>query len=350
MDHFASLTGRQYHLFDYHGHPEAERVVVMMGSGAETVRETMDWLVSKGEKVGLVLVRLFRPFDLTGLMGVLPKSTKSIAVLDRTKEPGALGEPLYQDVVTALSETGRAARVVGGRYGLSSKEFTPSMAKAVFDNLSATTPKNHFTVGINDDVTHLSLAYDPDFDIEPASVVRAVFFGLGSDGTVSSNKQTIKIIGQETGQAAQGYFVYDSKKSGAMTVSHLRFAKNPIHSTYLIKRASFVACHYAPLLDRQDVLDSAADGATFLLNTHHPATRPSAPCPVRCSSRSSRRRSASSSSTPSPWRAPLVSIGTSAPSCKSASSSCRACSRWKRRSSTFATVSRRPTASAGPRW
>ena len=273
MDHFASITGRQYHLFDYHGHPEAERVIVMMGSGAETVRETVDWLVAKGEKVGLVLVRLFRPFDLGGLMATLPKSTKSIAVLDRTKEPGALGEPLYQDVVTALSETGRSARVVGGRYGLSSKEFTPSMAKAVYDNLSSATPKNHFTVGINDDVTHLSLSYDPDFDIEPASVVRAVFFGLGSDGTVSSNKQTIKIIGQETGQAAQGYFVYDSKKSGAMTVSHLRFAKNPIHSTYLIKRASFVACHYAPLLERQDVLESAADGATFLLNTHHPADK-----------------------------------------------------------------------------
>jgi pyruvate-ferredoxin/flavodoxin oxidoreductase len=279
MDRFAAITGRQYHLFDYYGHPEAERVVVMMGSGSETMRETIDWLAAKGEKVGMVIVRLFRPLDLNALVGALPKTVKSIAVLDRTKEPGALGEPLYQDVITALAETGRAAKVVGGRYGLSSKEFTPSMAKAVFDNLTAPTPKNHFTIGINDDVTHTSLSYDPDFDLEPASVVRAVFYGLGSDGTVSSNKQTIKIIGQETGQAAQGYFVYDSKKSGAMTVSHLRFAKDPIHSTYLIKRASFVACHYAPLLERQDVLESAADGATFLLNTNHPPDKAFAALP-----------------------------------------------------------------------
>jgi pyruvate-ferredoxin/flavodoxin oxidoreductase len=269
MDRFAKLTGRAYHLFDYHGHPQAERVVVMMGSGSDAARETVDWLGARGEKVGLVIVRLFRPFDLTAFAAALPTSVKSIAVLDRTKEPGAVGEPLYQDVVTALAEVGRSAKVVGGRYGLSSKEFTPAMVRAVYDNLSAASPRNHFTVGINDDVTHTSLAYDPDFDLEPDSVVRAVFYGLGSDGTVSSNKQTIKIIGQETGQAAQGYFVYDSKKSGAMTVSHLRFAKTPIRSTYLIRRASFVACHYAPLLERQDVLESAADGATFLLNTHH---------------------------------------------------------------------------------
>ncbi|MFZ5446779.1 MAG: pyruvate:ferredoxin (flavodoxin) oxidoreductase [Myxococcota bacterium] len=269
MDQFGQLTGRKYRLFDYYGDLKAERVIVMMGSGSETARETVEWLGERDEKVGVLVVRLFRPFDVKSFLGALPATVKSVAVLDRTKEPGATGEPLYQDVVTAFAEEGRAIRVVGGRYGLSSKEFTPAMVRAVFDNLKADKPKNHFTVGINDDVTHTSLPWDDAFDLEPDEVVRAMFFGLGSDGTVSSNKQTIKIIGTETDHSAQGYFVYDSKKSGAMTVSHLRFGKKPIRSTYLIKHANFVACHYAPLLERQDVLGAAAVGGTFLLNTHH---------------------------------------------------------------------------------
>ncbi len=269
MDDFAKLTGRQYRRFEYFGHPEAERVVVLMGSGAETVRETVEWLTARGDKVGVLVVRLYRPFDVPAFLAALPPSAKQLAVLDRTKEPGAIGEPLYLDVVTALAEGGRPAKVIGGRYGLSSKEFTPAMVCAVFDEQLAATPKNHFTVGINDDVTHRSLAYDASLDIEPAEVVRALFYGLGSDGTVSSNKQTIKIIGQETEHSAQGYFVYDSKKSGAITISHLRFGTKDIRSTYLINRASFVACHYAPLIQRHDVLEKAAPGATFLLNTHH---------------------------------------------------------------------------------
>ncbi|MEW6430515.1 MAG: pyruvate:ferredoxin (flavodoxin) oxidoreductase [Myxococcota bacterium] len=269
MDRFAKLTGRAYKLYEYAGAPDAERVIVLMGSGSEAVRETVDHLVAAGEKVGVVVVRLFRPFDLKAFVAALPASVQSVAALDRTKEPGALGEPLYQDVVTAFAETGRTARVVGGRYGLSSKEFTPAMVKAVFDELKKPQPKNHFTVGINDDVTKTSLDYDDSFETEAPDVVRAVLYGLGSDGTVGSNKQTIKIIGQEAERYAQGFFVYDSKKSGAITVSHLRFGPRPIRSTYLVKSASFVACHYAPLLERHDVLASAAPGATFLLNTHH---------------------------------------------------------------------------------
>jgi pyruvate-ferredoxin/flavodoxin oxidoreductase len=271
MDEFAKLTGRHYKLFDYYGDPKAERVIVMMGSGSEAAREAVEWMNEKGEKVGLVVIRLFRPFDFTAFAASLPATVKSVAVLDRTKEPGAPGEPMYQDVVTTLAELGRSVKVVGGRYGLSSKEFTPAMVRAVYDNLSKPQPKNHFTVGINDDVTHTSLSYDGEFDLEPNEVVRALFFGLGSDGTVSSNKQVIKIIGQETDHTAQGYFVYDSKKSGAMTVSHLRFGTKPIRSSYLIRHANFIACHYAPLMDRQDVLEAAAEGSVFLLNTHHPA-------------------------------------------------------------------------------
>ncbi len=269
MDHFGELTGRKYRLFDYAGHPQAERVLVLMGSGAETAQEMARHLVAQGERVGVVTVRLYRPFDVAAFRAALPPSTQAVSVLDRTKEPGAVGEPLYQEVVCALAETnpGSGPRVVGGRYGLSSKEFTPAMVKAVLDELKQPRPKAHFTIGINDDVTGHSLPWDADLDIEPAETVRAVFFGLGADGTVSSNKQTIKIIGEETGLHAQGFFVYDSKKSGAMTVSHLRFGPNPIHSTYLVRRASFVACHYAPLLERTDVLDLAEPGGTFLLNT-----------------------------------------------------------------------------------
>ncbi|MFW6086857.1 MAG: pyruvate:ferredoxin (flavodoxin) oxidoreductase, partial [Myxococcota bacterium] len=276
MDRFAELTGRQYHLFDYHGHPEAERVVVLMGSGVGTAQEAVDWLVERGEKVGVLAVRLFRPFDVRAFAGALPGTVRRIAVLDRTKEPGAPAEPLHLDVLAALAE-GEAprasARLVGGRYGLSSKELTPPMVCAVLGELSADAPRNHFTVGITDDVTHRSLDYDRDLDVEPDDVVRAVFYGLGSDGTVGANKQAIKIIGEETDHHAQGYFVYDSKKAGAVTVSHLRFGPHPIRSAYTIGRASYVAVHAPHLLDTLDVLEVAAPGATFVLNTPHSPDR-----------------------------------------------------------------------------
>jgi pyruvate-ferredoxin/flavodoxin oxidoreductase len=271
MDQFATLVGRQYHLFDYVGHPEAERVIVMMGSGAEVTHELVEWMVARGEKVGLIKVRVYRPFSAEHLLAALPASVKRIAVLDRTKEPGALGEPLYLDIVTALAEAGRQILTVGGRYGLSSKEYTPAHAKAVYDNLSAAAPRNHFTVGIVDDVTRLSLPMDHEFDIEPDEVKRAVFFGLGADGTVGANKNSIKIISEETENYGNGYFVYDSKKSGAITISHLRFGPRPIRSSYLIKRASFVACHQYTFLDKYDVLAYAGPGAVFLLNTPFPA-------------------------------------------------------------------------------
>ena len=275
MARLAELTGRQYHLFDYAGAPDAERVVVVMGSGAETAVETADYLAAQGEKVGVVTVRLYRPFDVAAFASTLPPTVKAIAVLDRTKEPGAAGEPLYLDVVSALHEcwppaTGEIAalpKVVGGRYGLSSKEFTPGMVKAVFDELTKERPKNHFTIGINDDVTHTSLAWDREFNVEPDDVVRAVFYGLGSDGTVGANKNSIKIIGEDTPNYAQGYFVYDSKKSGSVTVSHLRFGKQPIRAPYLIQSANFVACHQFSFLDRYDVARLAAPGATLLLNS-----------------------------------------------------------------------------------
>jgi pyruvate-ferredoxin/flavodoxin oxidoreductase len=268
MDEFATLTGRSYHLFDYHGHPEADRVVILMGSGCETVHETVDYLVDQGEKVGVLKVRLYRPWSLSAFSAALPNSVKTIAVLDRTKEPGSLGEPLYQDVVNALVESDRRdIRIVGGRYGLSSKEFTPAMVKAVFDNLAIPKPKNHFTIGIVDDVSHTSLDFDHTFQIEPDSVVRAVFYGLGADGTVGANKNSIKIIGEETENYAQGYFVYDSKKSGSVTVSHLRFGPNPIRSTYLVESANFVACHQWEFVEQYEVLQEAKVGATFLLNS-----------------------------------------------------------------------------------
>ncbi len=268
MRRFEELTGRGYRLFDYVGHPEPERVIVMMGSGAETVHETVDWMTARGERVGVLKVRLYRPFDVGRFAAALPASVRAIAVLDRTKEPGAVGEPLYQDVLTALVESGRgpSMKIVGGRYGLSSKEFTPAMVAGIFENLALPQPRNHFTVGIVDDVTHTSLPWDPDFDIEPDDVARAVFFGLGSDGTVGANKNSVKILGEDADAWVQAYFVYDSKKSGAVTVSHLRVSPRPIRSAYLIRRAGFVACHQFGLLDRRDVLDSARDGATVLLN------------------------------------------------------------------------------------
>ena len=274
MDKFASVVGRQYKLFDYVGAPDAERVIVMMGSGAEAAHEAVEYLVAHGEKVGLVKVRLFRPFSTEALIGAMPWTVKSIAVLDRTKEPGAAGEPLYQDVVTVFGEQlalgklpFRFPKVVGGRYGLSSKEFTPAMVKGVLDNLKLEQPKNHFTVGINDDVTHLSLDYDPAFITEGDDVIRCHFYGLGADGTVGANKNSIKIIGEETENYAQGYFVYDSKKAGSITVSHLRFGPRPIHSTYLVSSANFVACHAFTFLEKFDMLKAAVTGATFLLNS-----------------------------------------------------------------------------------
>ena len=275
MDTFAALVGRRYGLFDYTGAPDAERVIVMMGSGCETAEETVNALLDRGEKVGLVKVRLFRPFSAKHLLAALPPTVKKIAVLDRTKEPGAAGEPLYQDVITAIAEntmSGESAfapalQVVGGRYGLASKEFTPSMVKGVFDELKTDRPRNHFTVGIVDDISHTSLSCDASFNTEPDDEVRAVFWGLGSDGTVSANKNSIKIIGEQTPNYAQGYFVYDSKKAGAVTVSHLRFGPRPIQSTYLIQRANFVAVHQFNFLERYDVLAVAQPGATFLLNS-----------------------------------------------------------------------------------
>ena len=279
MDKFALVNGRQYHLFDYVGAPEAERVIVMMGSGCEAAEETVAALGAIGEKVGLLKVRLYRPFSVDDFIAALPASAKAIAVLDRTKEPGSIGEPLYQDVVTALSESVMnhtasfpvIPRVIGGRYGLSSKEFTPAMVKAVFDELAKAESKNHFTIGITDDVTFTSIPFDSTFNTEPDDQVRALFWGLGADGTVSANKNSIKIIGEETVNYAQGYFVYDSKKAGAMTVSHLRFGSQPIHSTYLIQRANFIAIHQFTFLNRYNVLEAAVDGATLLLNSPHPA-------------------------------------------------------------------------------
>ena len=267
MTALAERTGRPYRLFDYHGAPDAERVLVLMGSGAEAASEAVDALSAAGDKVGVLTVRLFRPFAADAFVAALPSTVRGIAVLDRTKEPGALGEPLFQDVVTALAERGgELPLVLGGRYGLASKEFTPAMARSALEELDAATPRRRFTVGITDDVTHLSLDVDESFSTEPDDVVRAVFYGLGADGTVSANRSSIAIIGERTGLHAQGYFVYDSKKSGSTTVSHLRFGPRPIRSTYLVQRAGFVACHQLGLLETIDVLEVADEGATFLLN------------------------------------------------------------------------------------
>src|SRR5581483_9042794 len=268
MDKFRDTVGRAYRLFDYVGAPDAERVIVMMGSGAEVAHETIEHLTARGEKTGLVKVRLFRPFSVQAFLSSLPPTVRKIAVLDRTKESGAIGEPLYLDIVTALSEGANNGfaklksikTIVGGRYGLSSKEFTPAMVKAVYDNLSADKPKDHFTIGIHDDVTHTSLSYDPQFSSEPDNVVRALFYGLGADGTVGANKNSIKIIGENTDNYAQGYFVYDSKKSGAATVSHLRFGPQPIRSSYLVSRANFVACHQWIFLERYDMVGPLVEG------------------------------------------------------------------------------------------
>ncbi len=275
MKKFEKVVGRKYEIFQYHGAPDADRVLIIMGSGAETVQETVDYLIKSGEKVGALKVRLYRPFDVDHFINALPKTVRKISVLDRTKEPGSIGEPLYQDVITAFAEKhdatvarfGAVPSVTGGRYGLSSKEFTPAMVKAVFDNMGTKGPKNHFTVGIEDDVTKTSLDYDRDFMISHPNQTRAVFFGLGSDGTVGANKNSVKIIGEGTDNWSQGYFVYDSKKAGSVTESHLRFGKDEIHSPYLIGKASFVACHQFAFMERVHVLKYASEGGTFLLNS-----------------------------------------------------------------------------------
>ena len=267
MAKVSKLTGRNYNLFEYVGAPDAERVIVSMGSSCEAIEETINYLNKKGEKVGLVKVRLYRPFSAQHFLAVLPKSVKKIAVLDRTKEPGALGEPLYQDICTVFQEKKETPVIIGGRYGLGSKEFNPTMVKAVFDNLASGQPKNHFTVGINDDVSHTSLDLKDSVDAAPQGVHRCKFFGLGSDGTVGANKNSIKIIGDNTDMYAQGYFVYDSKKSGGITISHLRFGKTPIQSTYLIDTADFIACHNPSYVIRYDVLDGIKEGGVFLLNS-----------------------------------------------------------------------------------
>jgi len=273
MDRFAEMTGRQYSLYQYTGDPQADRIIVIMGSGAETVAETIKVLNAGGARLGLLQVRLFRPFSIERLMHAIPRSVKSLAVLDRTKEIGAGGEPLYQDVLTAYMESLASGeidalpRIFGGRYGLSSKEFTPAMVKAIYDELARDKPKNHFTIGIRDDVSNTSLEFDPAFDIEPKDVTRALFFGLGADGTVGANKNSIKIIGENTDMHAQGYFVYDSRKSGSTTVSHLRFGPSPIHAPYLVQSASFIACHKFGFVSQMDVLGKAAEGAVFLLNS-----------------------------------------------------------------------------------
>ncbi|MBL4889100.1 MAG: pyruvate:ferredoxin (flavodoxin) oxidoreductase, partial [Candidatus Lindowbacteria bacterium] len=278
MDRFAELTGRQYRLFDYVGAEDADRVIVMMGSGAEAAEETVNYLIEEGEKVGVLKIRLFRPFAVNLFINSLPETVRSIAVLDRTKEPGAIGEPLYQDVVTAISESmlGNKQRfetppiVVGGRYGLSSKEFTPAMVAAIFNTLNKKRIKNHFTIGIHDDVTKTSIPFDPSFSVEDPETVKGIFWGLGSDGTVGANKNSIKIIGEGTDNFAQGYFVYDSKKAGAITVSHLRFGPKPIKSTYLVSEANFVGVHQFQFLDKYNVLEQAAHGACFILNSPYP--------------------------------------------------------------------------------
>ena len=274
MDRFGALTGRHYRLFEYEGHPEAERVLVLMGSGCETAASTVAALVAQGERVGLLKLRLFRPLAAETLVAALPLSCRRIAALDRCKEPGSQGEPLYLDLLAAVQEhwpDAQRPQVLAGRYGLASKEFTPAMVKAVLDNLSAEQPRNHFTVGIHDDVTHHSLAVDAGFDLEPAGSLRAVFVGLGSDGTVGANKNTLKIVGEATGLHGQGYFVYDSKKAGSVTVSHLRFSPQPIRASHQIRQAQLLACHHWDFLQQFDLLDLAAPGGSLLLHSPWPA-------------------------------------------------------------------------------
>ncbi|MEG2605572.1 MAG: pyruvate:ferredoxin (flavodoxin) oxidoreductase, partial [Clostridia bacterium] len=280
MKKVSKLVGREYQLFQYVGAPDAQRVIIAMGSGCETIEETINYLNKKGEKLGLIKVRLYRPFSVKHLMAAIPQSCKTIAVLDRTKEPGSLGEPLYTDVCTALMEEGRTdIKVVGGRYGLGSKEFNPTMVKAVYDNLTGA-KKNHFTVGINDDVTGTNLTLGEQLITAPEGTVCCKFYGLGSDGTVGANKNSIKILGDHTDMYAQGYFAYDSKKSGGITISHLRFGKTPIQSTYLIDAADFVACHNPSYVTKYDMVTSLKDGGVFLLNSQWSAEEMDAMLPA----------------------------------------------------------------------
>jgi pyruvate-ferredoxin/flavodoxin oxidoreductase len=267
MRKVGKMTGRNYRLFDYVGHPKAEKIIIAMASSCETIEETVKYMVANGERVGLVKVRLYRPFSSYHLFATVPASVERIAVLDRTKESGSLGDPLYLDVCTTFMEFGEMPKIVGGRYGLSSKEFNPSMVKAIFNNLDSTVPKNHFTAGIHDDVTHTSLEVKEQLDAAPRDTIRCKFWGLGSDGTVGANKSAIKIIGDHTDMYAQGYFAYDSKKSGGLTISHLRFGKSPIQSTYQIAAADYIACHNSTYVDAYDVLEGIKDGGTFVLNS-----------------------------------------------------------------------------------
>ncbi|MBU1581474.1 MAG: pyruvate:ferredoxin (flavodoxin) oxidoreductase, partial [Proteobacteria bacterium] len=267
MKKVSNLTGREYNLFDYVGDPEADRVIVAMGSGCEAIEESINQLNTQGERLGLVKVRLYRPFDAASFLRAVPATAETLTILDRTKEPGALGEPLYTDVCTAFMENGEGPKIVGGRYGLSSKEFNPNMIKAVFDNMKSVQPKNHFTVGIVDDVTHTSLDVKTGFNPAPEGTIAAKFWGLGADGTVGANQSAIAIIGDNTDKYAQGYFAYDSKKSGGLTVSHLRFGDVPIKSTYQIDNSDFVACHKSNYVELYDVLKGLKEGGTFLLNS-----------------------------------------------------------------------------------
>ncbi|MCX5783216.1 MAG: 2-oxoacid:acceptor oxidoreductase family protein, partial [Elusimicrobia bacterium] len=277
MNKFAQVAGRKYSLFDYHGDANAEQVIIIMASGADTVMQAVDALNAKNAKTGVLIVRLYRPFSVSHFVNALPKSAKAVAVLDRTKEPGSLGEPLYEDVCSAFltpqagKKFSKLPTIVGGRYGLGSKEFTPAMAKAVFDNLKSSSPKNGFTVGINDDVTNTSLDYDATWETESKDTFRALFFGLGADGTVGANKNTIKIISEETDNFAQGYFVYDSKKAGSLTVSHVRFGKKYIRAPFLVQRANFIGCHQFSFLEKYEMLSKAEAGAIFLLNSPYGA-------------------------------------------------------------------------------
>ena len=356
MDGLAARTGRQYHIMDYTGHPEADRVIVVMGSAAETIGETVAYLCGQGERVGVLQVRLFRPFPAQALLDALPASASRIAVLDRTKEPGSNGEPLFLDVVATLAEATAGGEravlplVTGGRYGLSSKELTPGMVAGVFAELARERPRPRFTIGIHDDVSGLSLPYDRSLDIEPPGTIRAVFFGLGSDGTVGANKNTIKILGAEENLNAQGYFVYDSKKSGSQTVSHLRFGPQPIRAPYLVQQASFVGCHHFGLLDRVDVLGLAAPGATLLLDCTLPPDEvwDALPRPVQEKIIAKRIEvyaiDAGGSLARPAWPAGPT------PCCRPASSPSRACCPGKRRSTRSRSRSPRPTAAVAPRW
>ncbi len=355
MAQLAERTGRPLHIVEYTGHPEAERLIVVMGSAGETIRETVAWLNERDERVGVLQVRLYRPFPEEAFVEAIPASVRSIAVLDRTKEPGSAGEPLFLDTVAALAAAqadGKRASmptVAGGRYGLSSKELTPGMVAGIFAELALKRPRRQFTIGINDDVSGTSLPYDATLDVEPAGTVRAIFFGLGADGTVGANKNTIKILGDE-GLHAQGYFVYDSKKSGSTTVSHLRFGSEPIRAPYLVQQAGFVGCHQFGLLERADVLGPAAEGATLLLNCAHPPSAFGRRFPGRSRSRSSRNASSSTRSMPAGSRARSAFPAAPTSCFRPASSRSPASSRATGRSSESRRRSRRPTAVAGPRW